>query len=81
MKLIKQSLPPLSQSSVPDFISISDTSKKYHISKVTINRKIKLFELSFNREMDRLQTGKYYLINDHESQAAMNFNVEFKGKG
>jgi hypothetical protein len=85
MKLIEQLLPPLSQSSVPDFISISDAIKKYHISKVTISKKIKLFRLSFNREIDRLQAGKYYLINEHELQVAIklksNFNVEFKGKG
>ena len=71
MKLIERLLPPLAQSSVPDFISISDASKKYHISKVTINSKIKLFKLNFKREIDRLQAGKYYLINEHELQLAI----------
>lgn len=84
MKLIEKLLPPLSQSSIPDFISISDASKKYHISKVTINNKIKLFELSFNREIDRLQAGKYYLINEYELQVAIklksSFNLELKDK-
>lgn len=84
MKLIEQLLPPLSQSSVPDFISIADASKKYHISKVTINNKIKLFELNFNKEIDRLQAGKYYLINEYELQIAIklksNTQFEFKSK-
>lgn len=71
MKLIERLLPPLSQSSVPDFISISDACKKYHVSKVTINNKIRLFESHFNKEIDRLQAGKYYLINECELQTAI----------
>ena len=84
LKLIEKLLPPLSQSSVPDFISISDASKKYHISKVTINNKIKLFESAFNKAIDRLQAGKYYLINEYELQEAIklksNTNFSFKPK-
>lgn len=84
MKLIEKLLPPLSQSSVPDFISISDASKKYHISKVTINNKIRLYELNFKKEIDRLQAGKYYLINEYELQVAIklksNATLNFKVK-
>ena len=71
MKLTERLLPPLVQSSVPDFILISDASKKYHISKVTINSKINLFKLNFKREIDRLQAGKFYLINKYELQLAI----------
>jgi hypothetical protein len=84
MKLIEQLLPPLSHSSVPDFISISDACKKYHITRMTINNKIKLYRLNFNREIDRMQSGKYYLINEHELQTAIklksNFNFVLKSK-
>ena len=71
MKLIQTLMPPVSQSTIPDFISISDASKKYHISKVTINNKVKLFEKINEREIDRLQSGKFYLINEAELQNAL----------
>jgi hypothetical protein len=79
MKLIEKLLPPLSQSSVPDFISISDASKKYHVSKVTINNKIRLYEHNFKKEIDRLQAGKFYLINEYELQVAIKLksNTDF----
>ena len=75
MKLIQLLMPPLTQSNIPDFISISDASKKYHVSKVTINNKIKLFEKINNREIDRLQSGKYYLINESELQNALRLKL------
>jgi hypothetical protein len=75
MKLIQLLMPPLTQSNIPDFISITDASKKYHISKVTINNKIKMFEKINNREIDRLQSGKYYLINESELQNALRLKL------
>ena len=71
MKLIQFLMPPLTQSHIPDFISIADASKKYHVSRVTINNKVKLFEKMNDREIDRLQSGKYYLINEAELQNAL----------
>lgn len=77
MKLIQLLMPPVSQSNVPDFISIVDASKKYHVSKVTINNKIKLFEKINERKIDRLQAGKYYLINEAELQNALRIKTQF----
>ena len=78
MKLIQHLMPPINQSNIPDFISIIDASKKYHISKVTINNKIKLFEKSNHKEIDRLQSGKYYLINEAELQIALRIKTQFQ---
>jgi hypothetical protein len=78
MKLIQGISPPISQGNIPDFISITDASKKYHISKVTINNKIKLFEKTNSREIDRLQSGKYYLINEAELQIALRIKPVIK---
>lgn len=78
MKLIQLLMPPLNQSNIPDFISIVDASKKYHVSKVTINNKIKLFEKMNDREIDRLQSGKYYLINEAELQNALRIKSKFQ---
>ena len=78
MKLVQLLMPPLTQSSIPDFISIVDASKKYHVSKVTINNKIKLFEKMNGREIDRLQSGKFYLINEAELQNALRIKSHFK---
>ena len=75
MKLIQLLMPPSTQSNIPDFISITDASKKYHISKVTINNKINFFEKINNREIDRLQSGKYYLINESELQKALRLKL------
>ncbi len=78
MKLIQLLMPPTSQSNIPDFISIADASKKYHVSKVTINNKIKLFEKMNAREIDRLQSGKFYLINEAELQNALRLKSQFE---
>ncbi len=75
MKLLQLLMPPISQSNIPDFISISDASKKYHISKVTISKKIKLFEKTNDRKIDRLQSGKFYLINEAELQNALRLKL------
>lgn len=78
MKLIQLLMPPTKQSSIPDFISIFDACKKYHVSKVTINNKIKLFEKMNDREIDRLQSGKFYLINEAELQNALRIKTQFE---
>ncbi len=66
-----QNLMPQTQSNVPDFISITDACKKYHVSHVTINNKIRLFKEIKGREIDRLQSGYYNLINESELQEAL----------
>jgi len=71
MKELQQLLPKTSQSNVPEFISIQDACVKYHVSHVTINNKIKLFKEANKREIDRLQSGGFYLINETELQEAL----------
>jgi hypothetical protein len=71
MKLLQNLMPPINQSSVPDFISIKDACEKYHVSHVTTNNKIKLFKTTKKREIDRLQSGGFYLINEAELQEAL----------
>jgi hypothetical protein len=70
-KMVKQLLPALPTHSVPDFIAISDACKKYHISRQTINNKIKLFKKLRKRDIDRLQSGNFFLINEAELQEAI----------
>lgn len=76
MKLLQNLMPPVHQSSVPDFISIKDACIKYHVSHVTINNKIKLFNTMKHREIDRLQSGGFYLINELELQEALRIKGE-----
>lgn len=71
MKQLQQLMPPVNKGNVPDFISIADACAKYHVSHVTINNKIKLFKTLNNREIDRLQSGGFYLINEEELQEAL----------
>jgi hypothetical protein len=71
MKELQQFFPKTSQSNIPEFISIQDACVKYHVSHVTINNKIKLFKEAKNREIDRLQSGGFYLINESELQEAL----------
>ena len=71
MKLLQLLMPPINQSTVTDFISIGDACKKYHVSHVTINNKINLFKELNKREIDRLQSGGYSLINEKELQEAL----------
>ena len=71
MKFQQNLIPPINQSRVPDFISIKDACEKYHVSHVTINNKIKLFKTTKKREIDRLQSGGFYLINEAELQEAL----------
>ncbi len=78
MKLIQLLMPPTTQSNIPDFISIVDASRKYHVSKVTINNKIKLYEKINERAIDRLQSGKFYLINEAELQNALRIKIQFQ---
>lgn len=78
MKLIQQLMPPLGQSTNPDYISISDACKKYHVSKVTINKKIKAFKNMKKRDIDRLQAGLYLLINEAELQEALRIKGHYK---
>jgi hypothetical protein len=68
---VRQLLPKLSQSSVPDFISIRDACKKYKVSHTTINNKIKAFSLAKGRTIDRIRSGAFYLINEVELQEAL----------
>lgn len=78
IKLIQSLMPPLAQSNVPDYISITDACVKYHVSKVTINNKIKKFNELKKREIDRLQSGNYYLINEAELQEALRIKGNYK---
>jgi hypothetical protein len=77
MKELQQLHPKTSQSNVPEFISIQDACEKYHVSHVTINNKIKLFKEAKNREIDRLQSGGFYLINETELQEALRIKGEY----
>jgi len=78
-KKLEEINPSTLQSSVPDFISIEDASKKYKISRVTINNKIKKFKELKKRDIDRLQSGNYFLINEAELQEAINIKGFYKG--
>ncbi len=78
MKLIQQLLPPIGHSNNPDYISITDACKKYHVSKVTINKKMKAYKMIKNREIDRLQAGLYLLINEAELQEALRIKGHYK---
>lgn len=71
MKQLQNLMPAINKGNVPDFISISDACVKYHVSHVTINNKINLFKTLNNREIDRLQSGGFYLINEEELQEAL----------
>ncbi len=71
MKQLQTFLPANTSSSVPDFLSIKEACKKYHLSHVTINNKIKLFETVKGRSIDRLQAGSHKLINEAELQEAL----------
>jgi hypothetical protein len=77
LKELQKLFPKTSQSNVPEFISIRDACIKYHVSHVTINKKIKLFEETRKREIDRLQSGIYYLINELELQEAFRIKVSY----
>ena len=77
MKLLQNLMPAINQSTVPDFISIKDACLKYHVSHVTINNKINLFKTLNHREIDRLQAGGYYLINEAELQDALIIKGDF----
>lgn len=52
-------------------LSIKDACIKYHVSQLTINNKINLFKTVMNREIDRLQSSGFYLINELELQEAL----------
>lgn len=78
IKMVKDLLPPLKHSSVPDFISIADACVKYHLSRVTINNKIKLFQKLKKRKIDRIQSGYFNLINEGELQEAIRIKGTYK---
>jgi hypothetical protein len=71
MKQLQLLMPTVNQGSVPDFISIADACIKYHVSHVTINNKINLFKTTNKRNIDRLQSGGFFLINEAELQEAL----------
>jgi hypothetical protein len=71
IKLIQQLVPSPIQNNVPGFISIQDACEKYKTSHVNINNKIKQFRIIRGREIDRLQSGSYKLINEAELQEAL----------
>jgi hypothetical protein len=62
---------------LPDFISIKDACEKYYVSHVTINNKIKLFKTTKKREIDRLQSDVFYLINEVELQEALRIKDDY----
>ena len=78
-KKLDQINPISSQSKIPDFISIKDATKKYKISRVTINNKIKKFKELKKRDIDRLQSGNYFLINEAELREAIRIKGSYKG--
>ncbi len=78
MKQLQNLMPTINQSNVPDFISIKDAGKKYHTSHVNINNKIKLYKVLKNREIDRLRSGGYFLINEAELQEALRIKGTYK---
>ena len=78
MKQIHCLMPTVNQGNVPDFISIADACKKYHVSHVTINNKIKLFKEVNKREIDRLQSGGFFLINEAELQEALRIKGNYR---
>jgi hypothetical protein len=71
IKLVQQLTPVVNQSAIPGFISIQDACQKYKTSHVNINNKIKQFKLMKGREIDRLQSGTFKLINESELQEAL----------
>lgn len=71
IKLIQQLNPLTAHNNPPGYISIQDACEKYKTSHVNINNKIKEFEKSTRREIDRLKSGKYRLINEVELQEAL----------
>lgn len=70
-QMVKQLLPALPAHSVPDFISLEDACKKYKVSQVTISKKIRLFKKAKKRDIDRMRSGNYFLINEAELQEAI----------
>ena len=78
MKLMQKLMPTVNQSNVPDFISIKDACKKYHTSHVNINNKIKLYKALKNRDIDRLRSGGFLLINEAELQEALRIKGTYK---
>jgi hypothetical protein len=75
LKRIDQLNPTLSQSSVPDFISVENAAKKYNVSRQTIYNKIKLFNKFKGRSIDRLQMGSANLVNEIELLEALRFKT------
>jgi len=71
IKLIQQLNPLTAHCNTPGYISIQDACEKYKTSHVNINNKTKEFEKSKGREIDRLKSGKYRLINEIELQEAL----------
>lgn len=71
IKLVQQLVPAPSYNAVPDFISAENAAKKYKVSKTTIYNKINLFNKSKGREIDRLQSGSYNLVNEIELLEAL----------
>lgn len=78
IKLVKDLLPPLKHSTVKDFISIEDACKKYHLSRVSINNKTRLFKQVKGRPIDRMRCGNYSLINEFELQEAINIKGSYR---
>ena len=71
LKLLQQMNPVNQQSNLPGYISIMDAAKKYKTSRVNINNKIRQFKKEKGREIDRLQSGAFKLINESELQDAL----------
>jgi hypothetical protein len=78
MKQLQNLMPTINQSTIPDFISIKDACKKYHTSHVNINNKMKSFKTLKNKEIDRLQSGGFFLINEAELQEALRIKGSYK---
>lgn len=71
MKLVQQLVPVQSYSSVPDYITVENAAKKYSVSKTTIYNKINLFHGKKGRDIDRLQSGAFNLVNEVELLEAL----------
>lgn len=81
LKKMDELAPARHVSSVPDYISLQDARNKYHVSAQTLYNKFKLFKHKYGREIDRIQSGSYKLINELELLETLKLKSEFRGFG
>lgn len=76
IKVVKDGQPGSLNNNIPDFISISEASKKYKLSRTSIYNKINLFCKLKGRDIDRLQTGAINRVNEVELIEAIKIKGE-----